>query len=65
MAIVAPMGSVNKATAERMHALPFSHADNPSQPPRGIGAASHKAEHLLASRELTAFELEVEAERNG
>jgi len=50
------MGSVNKATAERMHAPQFAHAAAPSQP-RGIGAASHKAERLLASRERTAFEV--------
>jgi hypothetical protein len=56
MAIVPAMGSVNKATAERMHPLAFTHAAGPSQP-RGTGAASHKAESLLASRALTAFEV--------
>jgi hypothetical protein len=56
MAKVRAMGSVNKATAERMHALAFTHAAGASQP-RGIGATSDKAERLLASRELTAFEV--------
>ena len=50
----AAMGGVNKATAERMQALPFAHAAGPSQP---RGAASHKAERMLASRGLTAFEV--------